>query len=51
MNEYLPDALSIIGLAALATGVAWQFGWPWALMVVGLALLLTGVGAALRKGG
>ncbi len=49
LNDYLPDALSLIGLVALAAGVAWQFGPAWALMVAGLALLATGVTAAWKR--
>lgn len=48
--DYLPDALAVLGLGLLATGVAMAWGLPFALMVVGIVLLLTGVVAAWKRG-
>lgn len=46
MNNYLPDAMTLLGLIALVTGVTLAFGYEWALMVAGLALMAAGVAVA-----
>lgn len=44
------DALYLVGLGGVCSGVGFEFGWTWALIVGGSVLLTTAVLALRRKG-
>jgi hypothetical protein len=49
MDDYLPDALIVIGFGLVVAGAALLFGYEWALLIAGMLLLIAGAAAAWRQ--